>query len=275
MFEDNNLILFLMCIVPIVFYSIVIFSNSPVFSIRFKASLHYLLIGLLSVTVLHFIHFLFPHLNDIFFKINLGDFAINDKYFEVYQRTFGSIILFAFVQVALMEEISKWAAFKFTNFIRGNRKKNRDHPYAIMFYSALISASFAVVENIQYAQRAMVGEFGQDVTPENILIIRAVTSVIIHMSCGLFMGYYIALSKGAKIIRKILYNIIGISAATFVHGVYDLNWMKPGAEKDYYEIFTGFPVHISSVVIISFSLIMALFVSQNLKNRNKLNIKQQ
>jgi len=266
MFEDNNIILFLMCIIPIVFYSIIIFANSPSFSIRLKASLNYLFIGLLSVTFLQFIHFIFPHLHDTFFKINLGDFTLKDKYFEVYQKTFNSLLLYAFVQVALMEEISKWIAFKCVDFMRGKRRKNLDHPYAIMFYCALVSAAFAISENIQYAQRTMMGEFGENTTPENVLIIRAVTSVIIHMSCGLFMGYYIALSKGVGLIIKFLYNIIGISAATFVHGTYDLNWMKPGTEKDYYNLFVDFPIHVSSVIIISFSLIVAFIISQNLKH---------
>jgi len=275
MFEDNNLILFLMCIVPIVFYSIVIFANSPTFSIRFKASLNYLFIGLLSITLLQFIHFIFPHLHDTFFKINLGDFTLKDKYFEVYQKTFNSLLLYAFVQVALMEEISKWMAFKCVDFMRGKRRKNLDHPYAIMFYSALVSAAFAIAENIQYAQRTMAGEFGDNVTPENVLIIRAVTSVIIHMTCGLIMGYYIALGKGISVIRKILYNIIGIAAATFMHGVYDLNWMKPGTEKDYYNLFPNFPIHVSSVIIIGFSLVIAFIMSQNLKHIRHSEIKQQ
>jgi len=275
MFEDNNLILFLMCIVPIVFYSIIIFINSPSFSIRLKTSLNYLYIGLLSVTILQFFHFVFPHLNDTFFKINLGDFTLKDKYFEVYEKTLGSLLLFAFIQVALMEEFSKWVAFKCTDYMRGKRRKDLDHPYSIMFYSALVSAAFAITENIQYAQRAMAGEFGENITAENVLIVRAVSSVIIHMTCGLFMGYYIALGKNSSAIRKVLYNIIGISAATFIHGVYDFNWMKPDTHKDYYNLFGSFPIHVSSVIIIGFALIISLMMSFNLKHINHTETKPQ
>lgn len=275
MFEDNNLILFLMCIIPIVFYSIIIFANSPTLSIRFKTSLTYLYIGLLSVTLLQFFHFIFPHLHDTFFKISLGDFTLKDKYFEVYQKTLGSLLLFAFVQVALMEELSKWMAFKCVDYMRGKRRKNLDHPYAIMFYSALVSAAFAIAENIQYAQRAMVGEFGEGVTAENVLIVRAVSSVLIHMTCGLFMGYYIALAKNTSVVRKTLYNIIGISAAAFMHGVYDFNWMKPDTNKDYYNLFGSFPIHVSSTIIIGFALIISLMMSYNLKHIKYSEIKPQ
>ena len=128
----------------------------------------------------------------------------------------------------------------------------------------LTAAAFSIVENIQYAQRAAYGEFG-NITAESVLITRAVTSVIVHMACGLFMGYYISRAKGASLIKRILFNILGISAATFIHGIYDMNWMKPGTENDYYEIFKGFPIHISSAIIIGFSLIIAFFMSWHLK----------
>jgi RsiW-degrading membrane proteinase PrsW (M82 family) len=150
--------------------------------------------------------------------------------------------------------------------MRGKRRKNLDHPYATMFYSALISAAFSIVENIQYAQRAAYGEFGP-VVPESVLTIRAVTSVIIHMACGLFMGYYIGRAKGATKLKKIFFNILGIGAAAFIHGTYDFNWMKPGTEKDYVAI-AGYPIHVSSVIIIGFSLAIAFLMSWHLKHLN-------
>lgn len=273
MFNNSNILLFLMCIIPVVFYSILMFINSPSFSIRLKASFTYLYTGLLSVTLLQFLFFIFPHIQDAFFKKYIGSFSIPNGHFEVYESTLASLLLFAFIQVALMEEFSKWIAFKTTDFIRGKRRKKLDHPYAIMFYSALVAAAFSIVENIQYAQRAMRGDFGI-ITPEKVLIVRAVSSVVIHMACGLFMGYYMALGQNAIRIKKILYNILGISSATFIHGVYDMNWMKPGTQKDYYTIFGSFPIHISSIIIIGFSLIIAFFMSQNLKRIHERELMQ-
>lgn len=272
MFEDSNILLFILCLIPVVLYSITLFANSPSFSIRFKTSFTYLYTGLLSVTLLQFIFFIFPHLHDIFFKVNIGNFNLLEGYFEIYQPTFASLLFYAFIQVALMEETCKWIAFKSTDYMRGKRRKNLDHPYAIMFYSTLVSAAFSIVENIQYAQRAMHGEFGA-ITAESLLITRAVSSVIVHMACGLFMGYYIARGKGASFTRRLLFNLIGIFAATFIHGIYDMNWMKPGTEKDYYEIFSGFPIHISSAIIIGFSFIIAFLMSWHLRHINKENKK--
>lgn len=273
MFSNSNILLFLMCIIPVVFYSILMFVNSPSFSIRFKTSFTYLYTGLLSVTLLQFLFFIFPHIQDTFFKIYIGSFVIPDGFFEVYQSTLASLLLFAFVQVALMEEFSKWLAFKCVNFIRGKRRMSLDHPYAMMFYSSLVAAAFAIVENIQYAQRAMRGDFGV-ATPENVLMIRAVSSVLIHMACGLFMGYYMALAKKATPIKKTLYNMMGIGTAAFMHGVYDFNWMKPGTQNDYYNITDNFPLHISSTIIIGFSILVAFCMSQNLKHMHDRELKQ-
>ncbi len=171
-----------------------------------------------------------------------------------------------------MEEMSKWIAFKCTNYIRGKRRNNLDHPYAIMFYSALISAGFSIVENIQYAQRAIFGEFGE-LSAESVLTTRAITSVIIHMVCGLFMGYYIARGKYETPIKKVLYNILGISAAIFIHGTYDFAWMVPNVQKDYHMFFNVL-IHVPSTIIIMFSIIIAFFMTWHLKHEGKKVIKQ-
>jgi len=270
MFSDNNLILFLLCIIPVVFYSLFIFANSPSFSIRLKASFTYLYTGLLSVTLLQFIHFIFPHLHDVFLQINVEKFTIQNENFNFVQPTLGSIILFAFIQVALFEELSKWVAFKCVSYMRGRRRKNLDHPYAIMFYSSLVAAAFSIVENIQYAQRAMSGEFGI-VEPSDILTIRAVTSVIVHMACGLFMGYYMGLSKGCNKPKVILYNTIGIILATFTHGIYDFNLMRTNTASDFFHCF-GTEIHIPSLVIISFSLLSCYLMSCYLKTKETTNL---
>ncbi len=273
MFKDSNIILFLLCLAPVILYSVIIFFNSPTLSIRIKTSFTYLYTGLLSITLLQFIYFIFPHIHDSFFKSSLGGFNINNEHYEIYQSTLMTIMLFAFIQVALMEELSKWIAFKCTDFMRGKRRKNLDHPYTIMFYSMLTAAAFSIVENIQYAQRAMVGEFG-NISAESVLTTRAVTSVIVHMACGLFMGYYMALSKGCTKVKRILYNILGILSAMFIHGIYDFAWMVPNSEKNYYVFFETMPIHIPSLIIISFSIIIAFFMSLNLKHIKHSEIKQ-
>ena len=267
MFKENNIILFLLCILPILFYSLIISIYSPQQSIKPKTSFNYLYSGLLSITILQFISFVFPHLHDNFFQETVKNFKIKDETFSIIRPTLNTLLLFTFVQIALMEELSKWLALKCVDIVRGKRKKNLDHPYAIIFYSCLVSAGFAIVENIQYASSALQGALGHE-TPEKVLIIRAMSSVIVHMTCGIFMGYYIALSKGSKPAKKILYNSIGIFIATFMHGIYDFNWLKPGSEKDYYDFFNSLPIHMSSLAIICFCLSITFMMAWHLKHIN-------
>lgn len=265
MFSNNHLILFLLCILPIIFYSIAIFLNSPSFSIRLKSSFTYLYTGFLSITILQFIFFIFPHFQDKMFQTYDGGFEFQGTRFDVYQPTLYTLLFFAFVQVAFIEEFSKWVAFKCSNYMRGARRNRMDHPYAVMFYSSLISAGFAIVENVQYAQRAIYGDFGP-IAPEAVIAGRGLTSVIVHMACGLFMGYYIALAKNSTFTKKILYNIIGVLAATFMHGIYDFNCMKPTPKSDYFNLFGILMIDWPSIFIICFCLTTAFLMSWNLKS---------
>lgn len=264
MFRDNNLLLFLFCILPIIIYSLLMFFNSPTLSIRLKTTFTYFYIGLLSITILQAIHFIFPHIGDLFFKSDNQQINANGFPFQVSQPTFNTLVFYTFIQIGLMEELSKWISIKAVDYMRGKRRKNLDHPYAIMFYCSIVGASFAVLENIQYVKRAMIGEFGP-IQPFDMLVTRGISSVIIHMCCGLFIGYYLALSKGFGRFKRILYNLIGIAAASFAHGLYDLAWLSPDSQNKYYNLFSTIPVHISSTLVIFFSLVMALLMSWHLK----------
>ena len=73
-----------------------------------------------------------------------------------------------------------------------------------------VSCGFAVSENILYAQ----------IYGGEVLFIRSISSVIVHMITGLLMGYFFAL-KNIK--NNSLYSILGIGIASIFHGIYDFN----------------------------------------------------
>lgn len=266
MFKDSNLVLFLLCLIPAVFYALTIFLHSPPFSIRLKSSFVYLYTGLLSVTILKIFFFLFPHIHDPFFLEQIGAFKIEEKEFKVMAPTILTVLTYAFVQVAFMEELSKWLAFKCSGYMRGITRKNLDHPYSTMFYCALTAAGFAILENTQYASQALAGEFGPSYTAENLLILRGMTSVVTHMICGLFMGYFISLGKGLSKLKQIGYNILGILSAVTIHGLYDFSIFWKELSKFSVEI-KGITLHIPSIIIIACSLPIALLMSNHLKRR--------
>lgn len=143
---------------------------------------------------------------------------------------------FYFTQIAFLEEISKLSIFLIIEFYRRRTFNVKDNPIATMFYMAMVSLGFAVVENLQYGLI-----YGTDV-----LYWRAITAVLGHMLFGLFMGYWIAIGRmGSKFedmslfdiiinkrkgLRNILFTIIGLLSATILHGVYNLQLQFNGQE---------------------------------------------
>lgn len=133
------------------------------------------------------------------------------------------LFFLAFVQIALVEELSKYLSFRILNISR----TENDTAIAVMFYAMMTAAGFAVIENYFYAE-----SYGK-----TVLFYRSFSSVILHMICGLIMGYFIARGRENTDVqqytvfeiflkrkpkwRKTIYTTLGILAATAVHGIFD------------------------------------------------------
>jgi RsiW-degrading membrane proteinase PrsW (M82 family) len=196
--------------------------------------------GMLSIFFVSAIHFIFPHwmeylsytTESIYTQVTPNKFTID----FVKVPTVAANIFHWFVQVGLTEEICKALTFLLITGLRLKSLRISDKPYAIMFYSMMVSMGFAVVENIHYAWRFLSVD-GAD--PMDVLLVRTVTSVIAHMIFGLIMGYFFGL--GFKSIRgynseptkfniwgrthvktkRTLFFTMGILVAAFFHGMYD------------------------------------------------------
>lgn len=216
MFITTNLKLLMMAIIPALTYGLIIYISSKYRSISLKKGAAYFALGAISVTFVTAFQFTLP----------------------LYQETailpaipILSLLLKCIIQIALLEEISKWISYKFIGSVRHSIDLQRDKPVGTMFYVCMVSAGFAVIENIHY-----VIAYSNEVDPSDLLLGRSVTAVIAHMISGLFMGYFIALSKQKPIndislislvlrknehLRKVLYTTIGITCAVLFHGFYD------------------------------------------------------
>lgn len=253
---------------PAVLYSLIIYFNAPENSIKKKTSITYLYTGLLSTTIMTFVFLLFPNIRKELFNNYIGKMLMEGIEVDVYIRTTTTLIFMTFVQIALFEEMCKYIALKLNDYSRGKRKKDLDSPYAIMFYCALISAAFAIMESINYAHRTMAGEFGLLVTPKEILFLRSFTSVVMHMVCGLFMGYFIALSKGKSLLQKISLNTFGILIASIAHGIYDFMLMRPGSESEMYYMTPTLYIHLPSIILLGVYIALAYIAAKDLKRRH-------
>jgi RsiW-degrading membrane proteinase PrsW (M82 family) len=218
----ENLQILLLSFIPGLIYLCIAYITTPYNSWDFKKSLLYLIGGTLSVPIILTFMELVPSWNLLY---------INSS-----KVVFFQLLMMSFIQIAFFEELIKYFLFLFF------RKKVipikiKHHPLSIMVYGGAVSLGFAFTENILYAAR-----YGSEV-----LYMRGISAVIIHMMCGMMMGYFISLSKfhyklktnptdsttGTSIfdiimqnnpkIRNYFYIFLGIGIATFFHGIYDFN----------------------------------------------------
>lgn len=264
MFQDNNLWLLIFAVIPAIFYSLVIFKSVSAGLVRKGPMWSYILIGLLSIQILKIIHFIFPNIHQYIDMESVNQYMGHGFFATFEQPTMWAIIVFAFFQVAFFEEISKWFAFRVGNSIRGDARISQDSPFAVMFYSVMIAVGFAVFENIHYVGKVLWGDLkGTD--PGQMLVARSLNSVVVHMLCGLFMGYFIAIArKCKKIPRRVGLTVIGLFVATLFHGIYDFNLMRTDlADSDFVNIF-GVYFHIKNNILIGIALVFAFFMGRHL-----------
>lgn len=227
MLENNNIWYFFLAILPAAIYSFIIYLSTPYRSVKFIKSLKFLVIGLVSPIIVLSLHFIFP---------NWGhEVSIN--------RIFSTMFM-AFIQVALLEELAKFVTFKFSESLH----KETIYPTTTMFYACMASTGFAVFENVHYLSSMYsfweplinVGIYDQaDQSIMGLLKVRAFSAIILHMICGIFMGYFIALGrmntnienpsvinlflKRHTRIKRLIYSSFGIAVAILYHGLYDWN----------------------------------------------------
>lgn len=208
MLTDSNFLIFLLSIVPGLIYAYIIYLAAPIRSVDLKKAFRYLMIGLLSPVFVLALHFIFPNwLEPVYKTVPIL-----------------SYIIIAFFQIAFIEELAKYSAYK----LAYTHRNEQEPSYAIMYYSVMISLGFAIFENIVYS-------YSNDWT---VILVRSASSVVLHMLCGLFMGYFLTkanmdidiknatvfeyLFKTKTKVKKTYYNLVGIFFVVFIHGLYDM-----------------------------------------------------
>jgi len=208
-------------LLPALLYSFIIYLTVPYKTINLRDALPYIVVGFMSVGLLQYFWVAYPDWHNLA-KNWMGEVNLNPfKYFHAYY----------FVQVALIEEISKLAVFLLYERYRRRTNEVHDHPVSTMLFMGMVSLGFAVIENIQYGSNS--------IDPMDTLWWRSITAVVGHMVFGLFMGYWISLGRmGARFhdrslldiiinkrkkLRNIFYTVVGLGAATILHGIYDLH----------------------------------------------------
>lgn len=211
MLSDNYLLQLVLAFLPALIYSYIIYFNDRN-NIKLRTTLSYIIGGCISITFLDVFTTVFPKFQKMMFTIPSGMIDLNTM--TLFQQpTALTWVIFAFIQVALLEETTKAMAWGAMSLFRKGQYNKSDTLFSTMFYSCMISVGFSGLENLQYMIRFQ---------EENIFIQRSLTAVIIHMVCGLLMGYFIALSRLKRdLFKRIKYQITGILTAALFHGSYD------------------------------------------------------
>ena len=121
------------------------------------------------------------------------------------------IFIYAFIVVALVEELSKWVFLKLMTW----KNKEFGNIYDAIVYAVFVSLGFATVENIIYV---FSGGFMTGV-------MRAILSVPGHAFFGVFMGYYYGIAKKHEIINENnktkRYLFLSVLVPAILHGTFD------------------------------------------------------
>ncbi len=130
---------------------------------------------------------------------------------SIHTSQFGNIpnaLLTAFFKVSWVEELCKLGVVLLVAW----RNKNFNEENDGIVYVGSSTLGFAMLENVLY-----VFQFGLTVG-----ILRAITAMPMHFSCGVIMGYYVGLAKVSPDPNKRKSNILkGFFLAFLLHGAYD------------------------------------------------------
>lgn len=132
-------------------------------------------------------------------------------------KTFLDTLLYAFIGVALVEELCKWVMVYWI----GYNHKEFDELYDGLVYCTFVSLGFAFIENILYV-----------ITTSSIstAFLRAVSAVPSHACDAIFMGYYVSAAKqfglAGKKKAEARYLRLSVFVPTLLHGIYDFCLMS-------------------------------------------------
>lgn len=126
------------------------------------------------------------------------------------------VLVFAFVTVALSEELSKFIFLRFGPY----RSRHFNEPYDGIIYAMMIGMGFASAENVMYV-------FGQETFEQSVQVarVRALTAVPAHATFAALMGYFAGLARFSRQ-GSTVFLLTGLLLATLFHGSYDFFLMQ-------------------------------------------------
>lgn len=258
----NNLFVMLFALVPIIVYVSMFNTLVPKKMISLDRGRRYFISGLMSPFLVLLVYFIFP---------NWGNNIGNDYFFNY--------VFYAIVQIGVLEEVSKLIIIQWVTAERLSSKN--DLPIATVFYSFMVALGFGLTENVSYLMThyentsiiPLISESAIDHSLIKLVSIRSITAVLMHIICGIIIGFFLhksyelkkrnrmkdSINKLKMFIHNKLYIVYGLSFAALYHGIYDLNLLLP--DNNYNLMFTA--------IILLFGLSIAGFMIKNMIELSK------
>ena len=147
-------------------------------------------------------------------SLMLDKIFLNINFTSSFLSTYNNYNLFKIIILAFIEEFSKW----FVLYVFLSHNSAYDEIYDGFVYSSIISLSFAFVETLMYVFNE---SSYQDMT--SLAVLRNLTSVPLHIVCGIIMGYHISLTRFSKEKKRKAFQLLkAIFIPTFVHSLYNI-----------------------------------------------------
>lgn len=115
--------------------------------------------------------------------------------------------------LALVEEYSKLMVL----YLFLSRNSNFDDIYDGFVYSSLIALSFAAFESLMYVFNETNIE-----SMKSLAVLRGITTVPLHLICGIVMGYYMGVEKFSWGTKRRVFNLVKcLMIPTILHFIYN------------------------------------------------------
>ena len=204
--------------------------------INIKNSVIYFIFGFIPVLLILTLYNFFPiifepvHFNSLqFIAIGIRELWVTG-------------IIFVFIQVAFIEELSKLLSLK----IGEGLIKKENCVFQTMFYSSMIACGFSYLENISYILRE-----------PTLLLSRMLLPSAMHILSGCIIGYFagklIELKNKNKsnFLNWLKTYFIGIITASTFHGIYNysLEFVEPNANIFFMQI-SIFPINYGLIFLV-------------------------
>ncbi len=171
----------------------------------------------------------------------------------------GNNIILTYI-FAFIEEISKMAIF----FLFMFDNKYYDDMYDGLVYMMLIALSFAGLENVMYA-------FSESTIQESISlsIMRDITTIPLHVICGIIIGYFLSLSSFSKNKeRKYINILLALLLSGALHGTFNSLMNLLGSLNINYDssvqviLFEALPL---ILIMVALFVVAVKFIKKNIK----------